>query len=353
MMNTRILDAPPPRTARHVLQETRALVEPAIQAVIDQLPEPMRRVVGYHAGWSDPLGRPHTDDSKRGEGLHSALALATARAVLATKDVEADGQVLEEALDAAVAVELVHDFSQLHDDVMDGDEIRRHRPASWVTFGVGRTVLAGDLLLIKALGLLESGPAQQLLEATVTHLCIGQSADLDFERRDHVTMRQCLAMTAGKTAALLSCACELGAMAAGATGDVSAALGRFGWHLGMAFQLVDDVSGLWGDPRLTGKNASGDLLRRKKTLPVVAAMAARDPFAQELGRMYARLDSWSSDDVIRASHLIELTGARIWAKNQAHKHLYKALDALAEAQLARETDVDLHLLADLVVRRHG
>ncbi|MCF6475695.1 hypothetical protein FAF44_46200, partial [Nonomuraea sp. MG754425] len=138
--------APAPReglAVAGILERARLLVEPAHRAVVDRFPAELRHIAGYHAGWWDGEGRPAGGG---GKALRPALALACARAA-------AGGRPGAEraALPAAVAVEMVHDFSLLHDDVMDGDRTRRHRPAAWAVFGVGRTVLTGDLLLTTAI----------------------------------------------------------------------------------------------------------------------------------------------------------------------------------------------------------
>ena len=150
-----------------------------------------------------------------------------------------------------MAVELVHNFSLLHDDVMDRDLMRRHRPSGWAAFGEGQAILAGNAMLTRAVEvLLDTGLAGRrslpcLLDATQL-LISGQSQDLWLEGRDEVTLDQVLEMEAGKTAALLSCASSIGALGAGAPDRLVDALAAFGHELGIAFQLVDDILGVVG-----------------------------------------------------------------------------------------------------------
>ncbi|RJL32892.1 polyprenyl synthetase family protein [Bailinhaonella thermotolerans] len=327
------------RTVTDVLAETRRVVEPAHRAALGRLPEEVRHVAGYHAGWWDADGRPQDNT---GKAVRPALVLACARAIA--------GDLPAAAVPAAVAVELVHDFSLLHDDVMDGDPVRRHRPSAWAVFGVGRAVLAGDALVSLALDVLAGSAAEvRVLTGALLRLCGGQSADLEFAERADVTLAECLAMEAGKTGALLGCACELGALAAGAERDRAAALSEFGEHLGLAYQLVDDLLGIWGDPRITGKPVYSDLTARKKSLPVVAALSSGTPAGEKLARVYAGSDR--PRDPERVASLVEAAGARSWARRQADRHLAAALECLGRARPDPRAAADLRAIAHLIIRR--
>src|SRR3984885_14648145 len=226
----------------------RDLVGPATEAAINRLSPGVRRVAAYHYGLADAEGHPVRVGS--GKALRPALALLSARAA---------GVPAERGVMAAVAVELVHNFSLLHDDIMDGDTERRHRPTAWTVYGVGAAILAGDALLALAQGLLLAGPAPQglwasrCLGASVQRLIAGQGADLAFERRDDVTLDECRQMAGDKTAALMACACSIGAIYVGAPAVLAMGLAGFGAHVGLAFQLTDDLLGIWGAPEITGK----------------------------------------------------------------------------------------------------
>lgn len=180
---------------------------------------------------------------RRGKAIRPALALLSAEAV---------GGPAVAALRPAAAVELVHDFSLLHDDVMDGDRTRRHRPTAWTVFGVSPAILAGDALLTLAFDVLATGGHPVTAEATrifstaVQELLDGQSADVAFEERRDVGPAECLSMAVGKTGALLGCACGLGALFGGGDPEQVEHLVAFGRDLGLAFQLVDDLLGIWG-----------------------------------------------------------------------------------------------------------
>jgi geranylgeranyl diphosphate synthase type I len=265
------------------------------------------------------------------------------------------GGTAEAAVPAAVAAELAHNFSLLHDDVMDGDPTRRHRPTAWTVFGTNAAILAGDALLAAAYEALaaDDSPAAahgvRVLSRAVLDLVEGQCADLAFEERDDVTLDECLTMASGKTGALMGAACALGALHGGATTAGAARLRTFGERFGLAFQLTDDLLGIWGDPAVTGKPVRSDLHNRKKSLPVVAALTSADPAAAELADLYLRDEPLSTDDTARAAALIERTGARAWATAQADTLLAEAQTYLTGA--APAPAAELLTLARLTTRR--
>lgn len=287
--------------------------EPALRAAIDSLPDPVRHIAGYHRGWWDKHGAPTTGTG--GKAIRPALAMLSASAVGAGTDPD-------RAVPAAVAVELVHDFSLLHDDVLDRDLTRRHRPTAWAVFGSGAAILAGDALVNLAMDVLAGSghPAAsqgvRLLSAAVRELLEGQVADLAFERRDDVALAECLRMAEAKTGALLGGSCALGALFAAAPAGSVEEMRRYGRELGLAFQLVDDLLGIWGDPGTTGKPARSDLRRRKKSIPVVAALTSGTSAGAELAELYGR-DELSEVELCRAATLVELAGGRAWCRDRA------------------------------------
>src|SRR5580704_12270129 len=203
----------------------RDLVGPATEAAISRLSPGVRRVAAYHYGLADADGNPVRVGS--GKALRPALALLSARAA---------GVPAERGVTAAVAVELVHNFSLLHYVIMDGATERRHRPTAWTVFGVGAAILAGDALLALAQDLLleddtlKGAWAARCLSAAVQRLIAGQGADLAFEKRDDVTLTECLEMAGNKTAALMACACSIGAVHLGAPPTLAMGLAGFGAH---------------------------------------------------------------------------------------------------------------------------
>ncbi|WP_412539047.1 family 2 encapsulin nanocompartment cargo protein polyprenyl transferase [Longispora sp. K20-0274] len=334
------------RSAPEVLSWSRDTVGPALRAAVDGLPPSMGRVAGYHFGWCDERGEP--DDASSGKAIRPALVLLMAEAV---------GGGGATAVPAAVAVELVHNFSLLHDDVMDRDVTRRHRPTAWTVFGIGPAILAGDALNTLAFDVLAASghdaaqPGLRMLAAAVQNLVEGQFADVAFEQRDDVDVAECVRMAEGKTAALLGASCALGALFGGGRPDQVEHLGAFGQHLGLAFQFVDDLLGIWGDPAVTGKPVYSDLQNRKKSLPVVAALSSGTDEGRQLGELYAHDAPLTAPELARAADLIDRAGARTWSQNQAHDLLGRALDRLGAAGPTDRVAAELGGLARLVTRR--
>jgi geranylgeranyl diphosphate synthase type I len=216
-------------------------------------------------------------------------------------------------------------------------------------FGSSAAILAGDALLALAFeALLDVAPersqaAQRSLASATQLLIVGQVEDLEFERRLDIGVEKCLEMAAGKTAALMACSASVGARLAAAPDDVLAALEVFGRQLGLAFQLVDDLLGIWGATELTGKPVGADLRARKNSLPVVAAMSSGTAAGAELRRVYASGALHPDADdaaVARAASLVEEAGGRAWTADEARRRLNCACDALVAADLepvARES----------------
>ncbi|MFG2649251.1 family 2 encapsulin nanocompartment cargo protein polyprenyl transferase [Streptomyces sp. NPDC048436] len=332
--------------AAEILASARACVDPELRRAIDSLPGSMRRVALYHFGWEHADGAPAAGHA--GKAIRPALVLAAVRAT---------GGEQAMAVRAAAAVELTHNFTLLHDDVMDGDTTRRHRPTAWTVFGEADAVLAGDALHALAQRLLAEDPhpaapaAAARLASCVVELCAGQHADCALERRgpDEVTLDECLAMAEAKTGALLGCACALGALYAGAGRGEVEALDGFGREAGLAFQLIDDVIGIWGDPGRTGKPAGADLATRKKSLPVVAALASGTPAATELAELYGRPSA--DGDLERMAHAVEAAGGRDWALLHAADRMSRAISQLARAVPDPQAADGLLALAEFVTRR--
>ncbi len=314
------------------------LVQARMRQAVHRLDPFTRLVCGYHLGWWDPHGRAADGGGKQ---VRPQLVLLTTAAVRADP---------RHAVPAAVAVELVHNFSLVHDDIMDQDAYRRHRRTVWSQFGVPAAILAGDAMLALAGEVLAEAPsptvsyAVRALEGTTRRLIAGQSADLAFETRAHVGLEECLRMEADKTGALLACACSIGPLLADASSTTTAGLAEFGEHLGVCFQLVDDLLGIWGEPDRTGKPVGSDLGARKKSAPVVAALESGSAAGRELGRLYALPDPLEEEQLGAAATLVEAAGGRAWATARAATEFDQALAVLARLDI---TDSGRHSLATL------
>jgi len=344
-----------------VLERTREAITPAMVAAVERLAPEIRQLAAYHMGWIDAEGNPVA--SPGGKGIRPTLAMLGAAAAWADPSV---------GVPAGVAVELVHNFSLIHDDIIDSDTERHHRPTVWSVFGIGRAIVAGDALQILAHQIvMESseqwgGAASAALADATGAMIAGQADDIAFEKRRDVTVEQCTAMSAAKTGALLGCAASLGAILAGAPNATVGALRDYGMHLGLAFQAVDDLLGIWGDPARTGKPAGSDLRQRKKSMPVVSALAAGGSEADELRRLIVGpaetvaaasadepLPPLTPEEIDRARYLVEACGGREWTAVRAKANLDAALGALERVRLSAIPQRDLADIAVFVVEREA
>ncbi|MFI9276241.1 polyprenyl synthetase family protein [Kitasatospora sp. NPDC052896] len=347
-----------PVSVAELLARGRTLCTPPLRAVVAQLAPPMDAVASYHFGWTDRTGRPVAGDG--GKAVRPALALLSA---------EAAGAPAAAGVAGGVAVELVHNFSLLHDDLMDGDETRRHRATAWTVFGPAQAILVGDALATLGTEVLldaatprggsaatpaDAARAVRLLTTATRKLIDGQARDLSFEQRDVVSVEECLEMEAGKTGALLAAAAAIGAVLAGADDRTADALERYGHHLGLAFQAVDDLLGIWGATEVTGKPHWGDLRQRKKSLPVAAALAeggtASRRLAEQLADPVGRGEESEQTLAARAA-LIEQAGGRAWTQEEARRRHKTALAALDEVPMTDEVRGNFVALAEFVVVR--
>jgi geranylgeranyl diphosphate synthase type I len=305
------------RFVPYIEEEMRAVINDGLQ------PRQFNVMLNYHLGFADRQGAPTTAAS--GKRIRPMLTLLSC---------EACGGNWQAALPAAAAVELLHNFSLIHDDIEDRDELRRGRPTLWKVWGEAQAINAGDAMFAFAhLALLRSvergAPVERVVRAmrafdeTCIRLTIGQHLDLSFESRGDVTADEYMRMIEGKTAALTSAACEIGALIGGADAKTARAFAEFGRWLGIAFQLQDDVLGIWGDPALTGKQDS-DLANGKKTLPVLYA-AERDA---RLHERYLRAGGLTDAEVQAVRQMIEAAGGKAHAEQAAEDACAGALSAL-------------------------
>jgi len=327
------------------LHRSRDHVMPALRAAVQRLDPSSRLQASYHFGWRDADGRPTTNGG--GKGVRPALALLSA---------EAAGAPAEVGVPGAVGVELVHNFSLLHDDLMDGDIERRHRRTVWAIWGGPAAILTGDALLALAHEVVLESPSPQagraalLLATTTRELTRGQVQDLAFETRNDVTLDECLDMAGGKTGALFAASAAIGAVLAGADEEIVAALTTFGAQVGLAFQLVDDVLGIWGDPTVTGKPVHNDLRSRKKSLPVTYALGNAD-HAAAVKEWLAAPGEPDDESVRHAADLVEAAGGRAWALAEARRRMHLAEEALSSVDIRPRARAEMCALAEFIVDR--
>ncbi len=322
------------------LNRARELVWPALRLAVDSLEPDLRAVAVQHFGWDE-------DGGGGGKAVRPALALASAAAA---------GAAPETGVDGAVAVELVHNFSLLHDDIMDRDQERHHRPTAWTVFGEARAILAGDALANLSTQVLlrretpEAMRAASMLVDATARMIAGQSEDMSREGRLGVRIEEVIAMHAAKTGALLSCASSIGAVLAGAGEDVVRRLAAFGIQVGIAFQAVDDQLGIWGRPELTGKPTWNDLRQRKSSLPVVAALDTKCDEAERLRDLLSKPDL-AEAEIAEAAELVEACGGRRFAAEEAERRMQLALRELEQAPIEPAAREELEGLARFIVER--
>ncbi len=300
------------------------------------------------AAWCDAL--PHT-------GLYEpmryllGLPAKRVRPALVLLGCELFGGRAEDALDEAIGLELFHNFTLVHDDIMDAAPLRRGRPTVHERSGVNAAILSGDALLVKAYPLMARRPdVLALFGRTALQVCEGQQADMEFERRDDVRLAEYDAMIRLKTAVLLGCALRTGALVANAPAGDAALIGDFGEHLGLAFQLRDDLLDAFGDAATMGKQQGGDLRAGKKTWLMIRALerAAEERWGllrEELAKPPA------ARDVARMRAAIEQLGVRAEAEAEVVRHDGAARAALAAIAVPEPRKAPLHALAAALLDR--
>jgi geranylgeranyl diphosphate synthase type I len=333
-----ILDDTIQRFSAPLEREMRTVLGPAAPGY-----EAYWGMMNYHMGWVDPTWQPVTGRS--GKRVRPLLCLLACQAA---------GGEWEQALPAAAALELLHNFSLLHDDIEDHSDTRRGRDTVWKLWGVPQAINVGDSMFATAFGALVRLRERSVPDSAVVQVleifsqaCIeltkGQHLDMRFEREPMVTVYEYLDMVEGKTAALLQGACAIGAIVAGASAVQRQRLALFGRNLGLAFQAYDDLLGIWGQEEAVGKSTASDILTRKKTLPVVFALAESEEFRQ----LYAQ----PSIDLPRVVQLLEQLGADKYASGMAQGFSEVALDNLTAAEPKEPAGQMLAEMANRLLRR--
>ncbi len=261
-------------------------IELELQKQVSRLDQPRTKhfheMLTYHMGWTGEGAGPEAT----GKRIRPLMVLLTC---LASSEAGGVDETWQSALPAAAAVELVHNFSLVHDDIQDNSPKRRGRDTAWVKWGAPMAINVGDALFVMSnqaiVDLKEEFSAEivvkasQILHNTCLDLTRGQFLDMAFEQRTDLSVDEYWPMIAGKTAALLSASCHLGALLGGADKEKQDAYRSFGQYLGLAFQVQDDILGIWGNEAVTGKSVASDLVEGKNSLPVLVGLSAGKKFA--------------------------------------------------------------------------
>ena len=308
------------------------------------------------------------DWEREPKGLYAPIAYTLAaggkrvRPQLAMIGSQLFGGKDEEVLPAALALEVFHNFTLLHDDVMDKAEVRRGRPTVHIQWNENTAILSGDQMMIEAYTLLSQVPERalarvlQLFNKMATEICEGQQYDVDFEQKSDVTIEEYLMMIRLKTSVLLANALQIGAYIAGASEEEQQAVYQFGINIGLAFQIQDDILDVWGDPKTFGKAVGGDIACNKKTFVYLEAM--RREGDEAMRRLGEELEDWYNqvlDDnkkkIARVKEIFEQLGVREACEQVVRDYTQRALDIL-ETLPQNEASEELRKLAEkLLVRR--
>jgi geranylgeranyl diphosphate synthase type I len=315
--------------------------------------KPFYGMMAYHLGWTDRDLQPAYVPA--GKRFRPLLCLLVCQAL---------GSDWHRALPAAAAIELLHNFSLIHDDIEDSSPLRRHRETVWHIWGVPQGINAGDgmhvLTHLALQRLREQVPVSTILDVmrilddTCLRLCEGQYLDISFETCMDIGVEEYLEMIGGKSASLIAASTEIGAALATERAGIIKAYRQFGWEMGLAFQMVDDVLGIWGDSRTTGKSAASDILSKKKTLPILYALdrlRTTEPASEKaLYKIYQQREI-SESDVERVLGLLDEAGARAEAQTRAEMHTARALAALARVGVDNAAQRELHEMAAAFAKR--
>ena len=305
----------------------------------------LQLMMAYHLGWE-------------GEGAGPEAQGKRIRPLLTTLCTAACGENWRLALPAAAGIELIHNFSLVHDDIEDNSPIRRGRPTVWNIWGIPQAINTGDAMFSMAhLSIYGLDPiistesilaCSKLLQETCLELTKGQYLDIYHEDRNDFTLDDYWQMIQGKTASLIACSCELGALVGRGNSHIRENFYRFGQNLGLAFQVLDDILGIWGDTQRTGKSTESDLVCGKKTLPILYGLSKR-------GKFYKKWNSGKVpvDEIEHATQILIEEGAKEFSQDQATRLTDMALKALTNANPKGLAGQELHNLTLKLLKRQN
>lgn len=339
----------PPMFARY-----KSWVEQGLDRAVPQTDsDSLYVLLQYHLGWVDEKGQRAALSTSQGKALRPTLCFFACEAL---------SESVETASPAAAALELIHNFSLIHDDIQDQDKERRHQPTVWWLWGVPKALVAGNALQsVGDLALLNTAvdgtspevtiKVSQILTASYLEMIEGQCMDLAFESQTGITADEYLKMIACKTGALFRSGLEIGASLA--TDDLSAvgAFSRFGGNIGRAFQIRDDYLGIWGDAATSGKAAGNDIRRRKKSFPVVFALEqAKGKALDDLLRIYQQ-EELNDQDVERVLDILDEVGSKGHSEKITEVSAEEAIESLKDVSLPAWARKEAEDLVDFLAHR--
>src|SRR5688572_506902 len=340
------------------LQQTMLeAIEAELKNQVARLDQPhtkeFHEMLTYHMGWTGE-GAGSNATGKRIRPLITLLSTASINNKEKNSSLEANWL---HAVSAASSIELIHNFSLVHDDIQDNSELRRGRKTVWVKWGSPMAINAGDALFVIAyqsiLDLSKHYPPEIVVQATgiLSEICLkltqGQFLDMSYENRNDLSIEDYWHMIGGKTASLLSACTQIGALLGYAQPEKIETYRLFGYHLGLAFQVQDDVLGIWGDETVTGKSAASDLVEGKNSLPILFGIEQNGKFSKRW-----KQGPIQQDEVGNIAHLLEQEGAKEYAEKISVVETNKAMTYLEQANPQGEAGESIFELANMLLKRN-
>lgn len=331
----------------------RTLLEGAMSDAVPPLENhPVNTLLRYHLGWSDQEGNPSPTPASQGKALRPTLCMFACDAL------HGDPRL---AAPAAASLELIHNFSLVHDDIQDRGYERRHQPTVWALWGTAPALVAGDAMQslgdFTSISFEDSVPASTavrvsgLLTESYLEMIEGQCRDLQFEQRETIGAEEYLDMIALKTGALIRSSLVIGATVATDDAEVIEGIARFGRAIGRLFQIRDDYLGIWGDDAITGKSTDSDIVQRKKSYPIVYAFQqATGTSRNELLRLYGQ-ETLDESDVDQVMQILEDLGAARQTDSLTETTAQEGRSALATLELPPWATDDAENLIDFMAYR--
>jgi len=328
----------------------RDKVQATLKDIVAGHPSSLNPMLRYHMGWQDENGNPRREEA--GKFIRPILCLLSCQATRGD---------ISRILPAAAALELIHNFSLIHDDIQDDSYERHHQPTVWSLWGRSQAINVGDamftLVYLALIKLRDNGIPYEIIvgctnmiSTACLELCEGQYLDIEYETRLDVTVQDYLDMVVGKTAALIAVSTAMGAYLGSENGKVINAFRLFGKELGMAFQIDDDILGIWGTKESTGKPAN-DISQKKKTLPVVYALQhSNGEERKKLEELYLQ-ESIKDNDIAQVMEILNNLSARDYAQNLAAQYYYQALAQLEATGLDKSRQAPLRKIACFLLGR--
>lgn len=308
----------------------------------------LREMIDHNFGWDN-----NVNDQQSGKRIRPLIVMLVGSALEGNRDA---------LITVGAAIELVHNFTLVHDDIQDQSLERRHRKTVWSIWGGAQAINAGDgIFIFGQLALTElpqfSVPATKVIDIsknllnTTLDIAEGQIMDIEFETQASVSTTEYIEMITGKTASLIACSAKCGAIIGSNDVKIVNAYEKFGYYLGLSFQMLDDYLGIWGDENITGKSTASDIVRRKKTLPILWGMENASKQEKKILDDVFIKDNITENDVLRVRDLLTQIGAHIHTKKMVNDYHARAQEALLSTGINNEYQSQLLSLSDFLLDR--